>query len=189
MIDYSDYTDMIPPKTIAIVQMRVRPGDGTDGVLKRTKAGDGEYLDTEFVVLEGPYAKRKIFASILLLGTTEGQKQMCERNGALLKQIIDSAKYLDPNDKLAEARKARTVNYRDFNFRFLAEIGAEQGRNGYSDKNVITRAITKDKPEWSGRPPIDQVAPDYVPPGGAAAGSTAGQEAATATPIAKPSWA
>src|SRR6516164_6292903 len=101
-IDFSDYSDLIPPKTIATVQMRVRLGDGTDDALKRTKADDGEGIDAEFVVIEGPFAKRKFFAFMLVVGETDGQKQMSERNKALLKQIIDSANFLDPNDKSPE---------------------------------------------------------------------------------------
>jgi hypothetical protein len=189
-IDYSDYSDLIPEKTIAIVQMRVRSGDGTDGVLKRTKAGDGEGLDVEFMLLNTDYAKRKLFAFILLIGTTDGQKQMCERNGVFLKQIVDSAKFLDPNDKSPEARKARTMNYRDFDgLRFLAEIGVEQGRNGYPDKNVIIKAITKDRAEWGNRAPIDQIAPDMSAQSRAAAEPTAGKAATTPAPIKKPEWA
>jgi hypothetical protein len=182
-VDYSDYSDLIPEKTIAIVQMRVRSGDATDGVLKRTKAGDGEGLDVEFMLLNTDYAKRKLFAFILLIGTTDGQKQMCERNGVFLKQIVDSAKFLDPNDKSPEARKARTMNYRDFDgLRFLAEIGVEQGRNGYPDKNVIIKAITKDRAEWGNRATLDQIAPDVSP-------QSREQTATTPAPIKKPEWA
>ncbi len=189
-IDYSDYSDVIPAKTIAVSQMRVRPGDGTDGVLKRTKAGDGEGLDAEFVLLGGPYAKRKFFAFLLLIGTTDGQKQMCEHNKAFLKQVIDSAKHLDPNDKSPEARAARKMEYRDFDgIRFLAEIGVEEGRNGFPDKNVIAKVITKDKPEWAGRPPIDQTTPDMLAQSGGPTAPATGATATTPAPIVKPAWA
>ena len=49
--------------------MRVVYGDGTDGVLTRTKAGDAEALKAELTVLEGEFAKRKIFAFWLVMGT------------------------------------------------------------------------------------------------------------------------
>jgi hypothetical protein len=189
-IDFSDYSDLIPTIT-AVLQMRIRYGDGADGVSKRTKAGDGEGLDLEYVVLEGPHAKRKFSAFLLLDGQTDGQKQMAEHNKAFLKKVLDSAKYLDPSDKADEARKARTItSYRDLDgVRFLAEVGVEAGKNGYSDRNVVAKVITKDKPEWAGRPPIDQVAPDYAQPGGAAASPTAGQASATPASIKKPEWA
>ena len=189
-IDFSDFSELIPAKTIAIVQMRLRYGDGTDGVLKRSKDGACEMLDLECVVLEGPHAKRKFFGNWLVTGDTDGQKQMAERNKTLLKQVIDSAKHLDPNDKSPEARKARMMEWRDFDgVRFLAEIGVEPGKDGYPDKNVVARVITKDKSEWGGRPPIDQVTPDMLVQSGAAATPAAGAAAPTPAPIKKPEWA
>jgi hypothetical protein len=144
-------------------------------------------LDLELTLLDTQYAKSKLFWFALVEGTTDGQKSMAEHNLATLKKIIDSAKYLDPNDRSQEARQKRTVNWRDFDgLRFLAEIGIEEGKNGFPDKNVIAKVITRDSVDWKGRPPIDQVAPDY----GSPAPSTVPQAAPqTAPPIAKPAWA
>jgi hypothetical protein len=189
-LDFSDYSGLIPPGTVAVLQARVRFGDGTDGVLKRTKNGDAEGLDFELTLLDTQYAKSKLFWFALVVGETDGQKSMADKNHATLKRIIDSAKYLDPNDKSPEARKQRTVNWRDFDGpRFLAEIGIEPGRDGYPDKNVVAKVITRDMPAWGGRPPIDQVAvaPDLSP---APASATPQGRAQQATPpIAKPAWA
>jgi hypothetical protein len=188
-LDFSDYSDAIPPKTVAIVQMKLRYGDGTDNVLKPTRDGSGEGLDAELTLLDTEYAKRKFFSFILVVGETEGQKVMVERNLARLKQVIDSAKYLDPNDKSAEARAKRSLSWREFDgMRFLAEIGIEEGKNGYPDKNIIAKVITRDHPLWAGRPPIDQVAvtPSFGPPPTPAAPQAAPH---AAPPIAKPPWA
>ena len=59
--DYSQMgPELIPHGTTATVQMRIRPGSADeDGLLTRTKTGDAEYLNCEFVVVEGPYTKRK----------------------------------------------------------------------------------------------------------------------------------
>lgn len=191
-IDFTDYNDLIPEKTIAVTEMRLRFGDAIDGVLKRTKGGDGEGLDAEFTIVEGPHARRKFFAFMLVEGSTDGQKSMSDRNKAMLKRIVDSARYLDPNDKSPEIRARRTMVWRDFDgMRFLAEIGIEAGRNGYPDKNVIARVITKDRPEWAGRPPIDQASPDYGPTPAQAPPLPVGPAAATAAPapVSKPKWA
>jgi hypothetical protein len=186
--DFSDYSESIPNKLIAILQMKLRYGDGTDNVLKKTKDGAGEGLDAEFTLLDGPYARRKFFAFMLVEGETEGQKSMGERNMARLKQIIDSGLYLDPYDKSSEARARRSFNWRDFDgFRFLAEIGIEESKGGFPEKNIINKVITKDSPLWGGRPPIDQVAPDY---GSSAAPTPPAPTApAAAAPIVKPAWA
>ena len=66
--------------------MRLRPGGlGEDGLLKRTSKGDAEMLDCEFVVVDGPYAKRKFWDNLLLEGTTPGQKEMALTNRGRLK--------------------------------------------------------------------------------------------------------
>jgi hypothetical protein len=185
-IDFSGYVngDLIPAKTIALVQTSINFGDATDGVLTRTKAGDAEMFKAEFTVAEGPFAKRKVFGNLIVIGSTDGQKQMAERNLGLLKGILASARYVDPNDQSPEARAKLTAEWRDFDgLRFLAEIGVERGKDGFEDKNVIARAISKDMPQWGGRPPIEQIA---------SGGSTGGggvPPASPATPIVKPPWA
>jgi hypothetical protein len=181
-VDFSDYTGLVPAGTVAVLQARIRYGDGTDNVLKRTKAGDAEGLDFELTVLEGPYLKQKVFWFALVKGETDGQKSMAEKNRATLKKVIDSNKFLDPNDRSPEARAKRTVNWRDFdNLKFLGEIGIEEGRNGFPDKNILARVITRDMPQWNGRPPFDQNPPDHT-----SGGPTGG---AAPAPITKPPWA
>jgi hypothetical protein len=108
--DFSDYTGLIPAGTVAVVQTHVRFSDGTDGVLKKTKNGDAEGLDLELTILEGQYAKQKLFWFALVIGTTDGQKSMAEKNLATLKRVIDSAKFLDPNDRSPAARKTRNLS-------------------------------------------------------------------------------
>jgi hypothetical protein len=193
-VDFSDYTGLVPAKTVVVLQMKLRPGEGTDNVLKKTKDGTGEGLDVEFTVLDGEYARRKFFAFLMVSGETENQKSMAGTNRAKLKLFIDSAKFLDPNDKSPEAHAKRTMQWRDFDgLRFLAEIGIEPGRDGFPDRNTVTRGVTRDSPAWNGRPPIDQVAPDYgsgptsAPAPGASAAPQAEPQAAA--PIVRPAWA
>ena len=59
-------------------------------------------LKTEFTVLEGEYAKRKVFGNCIVSGTTEGQKEMAEHYLGMLKGILASARYVDPNDRSPE---------------------------------------------------------------------------------------
>jgi hypothetical protein len=170
--------------------MRIIFGDGTDGVLSPTRAGDAEALKGELTVLEGEYAKRNLSAFWLVIGSTDGQKSMAKRNLVLLKRIIASAKYLDLNDKSPDTLAKYKMEFRDFDgLRFLAEIGIEAGKNGFEDKNIITRAITRDSPQWGGRPPFEQNPPDPTsggPTGGKPPGGGGGVPAA---PTGKPSWA
>jgi hypothetical protein len=56
--------EVIPEGTIAVVQMNIRPGNaGEGGLLKRSKAGDAEGIDAEFIVVEGDYASGSSGAS------------------------------------------------------------------------------------------------------------------------------
>jgi hypothetical protein len=189
-IDFTEYenADLIPEGTIAILQMRIRYGDATDNVLTRSKNGQSELLKVEYVVVDGPQAKRKFIQDHILIGTTDGQKQMADKNKALFKSIIDSAKGLDPADKSPEARKARTMQFRDFDgLRFLAKIAVqpasvnkETGQT-HSARNVIDKAIGRGDPDWRGpiaQAPLDGGGPPspIIPP-------------IAAAPIAKPGWA
>src|SRR6516165_8444135 len=61
--------DVIPHGTIATVRMTVRPGSaGEGGWLRRSKDGGSEALDCEFVVLDGPFAKRKFWTLFTIAG-------------------------------------------------------------------------------------------------------------------------
>ena len=51
--------ELIPDKTVAPVRMSMRG-------IKKTKAGDAQMLDLEFVVTEGPHAKRRMWSNAML---------------------------------------------------------------------------------------------------------------------------
>lgn len=72
--------DVIPANTICGVQLTVRPGGaGDDGWLRRSKKdGASEALDCEFTVIDGEYAKRKIWALYTVHGTTPGHAEAAE---------------------------------------------------------------------------------------------------------------
>jgi hypothetical protein len=188
--DYSDSLpvdmELIPAGLIATVQMRIRAGDGADGVLKRSKNGQSEYLDAEFILVDGKHAKMKFWQNLLLAGETDGHKQMIDKSRAILKAILDSAYGLKSDDKSPEARAKRSKELKDFDgLRFLVKIGIEKGKpkndgstESYKDRNVIDTIITPDKPEYRG--PIEHGGP---PSGGSS------PPASAAAPIPKPVWA
>jgi hypothetical protein len=171
--------------------MRIAFGDGTDGVLTPTKDRSAEMLKAEFTILEGEFVKRKLFANWIVIGSTDGQKSIAERYLATLKRIIASAKFLDPNDRSPETLAKYKMEFRDFDgLRLLAEIGVEPGKDGFGDKNILARVITKDMPAWGGRTPIEQIAPDWQAGSRGGAQATApSAAAAAAAPIPKPPWA
>jgi hypothetical protein len=190
--DYSDATtpidiELIPAGLIATAQMRIREGGGGEGgVLKRSKNGQSEYLDAEFILVDGTHAKMKFWQNLLLAGETDGHKQMTDKSRGILKAILDSAYGLKPDDKSPEARAKRSKELKDFDgLRFLVKVGIEKGKpkndgtsETYKDRNVIDAIVTADKPEYRG--PIEQ---SVSPNGGSP------PPAPAALPVPKPAWA
>jgi hypothetical protein len=185
--------ELIPAGTVASVQMRIRPGGaGEDGMLKRSAKGDCEMLDCEFVLVDGPYSRRKFWTNFVLEGTTAGHAHAAEISRGILRGIIESARNIRPDDLSDQARARRTASLKDFdNIVFIARIGIEKGKpkndgsgENYADKNVIAGIITPDKKEWH---PVEQ-----PPPFNGGNAGTAASPPPSATPasgVAKPSWA
>jgi len=183
--------DLIPQDTTANVSMHIRAGNaGEDGLLKRSKNGDCEMLDIEFVVLDGTFKGRKFWQYMILEGTTDGHEQAAARNRGTLKAILDSALGLKPNDVSAEARARRTVSLKQFEgMCFMAKIGIEKGGakndgsgGSWPDKNCLAGIITPDKTNWK---PIEQPPPFD----GGSAPSAAPSGASSAAPVERPDWA
>jgi hypothetical protein len=192
-----DYTDALPPRefgliphgTIATVTMHPRAGGvGEDGMLKRSQEGTCEMLDVEYVVVDGPYARRKFWGNMVLAGTTDGHAEAAKISRGMLRAIIESARGIRPDDMSPQARAARTVDLKDFdNLTFIAKIGIEKGgarRDGsgnYADKNILLAVIGPDKKDWH---PVEQ-----PPPFNGGAGGAEAAPSNTAPPIARPGWA
>jgi hypothetical protein len=71
--------DVIPSGTICSVQLTVRPGGGgDDGWLRRSKDGASEALDCEFTVIDGEFAKKKVWQLYTVRGTTPGHAEASE---------------------------------------------------------------------------------------------------------------
>jgi hypothetical protein len=178
--------ELIPACTIATLQLAIRFGNaGEDDLLKRSKDGACEMLDLEFTIVDGPYAKRKLWMNLVLAGTTAGHAEAAFRSRGTLKAILDSAHGLDPKDKSSQARAARTVSLKDFDgLRFVGKIGVETGKpkndgsgQNYNDKNILEKVITPDLKEWR----ATEQTPPFDPPKDG--GST------PPTTVNKPSWA
>jgi hypothetical protein len=123
--------DLIPAGTVASVQMTIRPGGiGEDGWLKRSNDGGAEMLDCEFVIVDGEFAKRKIWQLLLLSGTTDGHATAAEISRAFLRGVLESARNIKPNDVSAEAYDRRKAGFADFNgMRFIARLCRKEQRS------------------------------------------------------------
>src|SRR5262252_9706147 len=142
--------DVIPNGTIATVRMSVRPGSaGEGGWLRRSNDGNSEALDCEFVVLDGPFAKRKVWSLFTVAGSTPGHAEAAKISASKLRAILESARGIKPDDTSDAAKEARRANYGDFNgLSFIARIGIGPAQNGYAAQNRLDHVITPDEKNW-----------------------------------------
>jgi hypothetical protein len=173
-------TELIPAGTVATVEMHIRSGNaGPGGWFKRAKDGRSEALDCEFSVLDGDHARRKFWALLTMVGTTDGHGQMGEANRALLCTILESARGITPKDMSEAAKQARQVeSYGVFDgLRFIAKIGIKRGEprpdgsGNYPDRNVLLEAITPDHKQWHS---VEQQPSFSKSSGGAASAAASG---------------
>lgn len=153
--------DLIPDGTFAKVRMTIRPGfvDGATpidaGLLKAGKEPDTKILDTEFTVVEGPFARRKFWQNFTVAGGKLDEKGVSKGWNiakASFRAMVDSALGLDPKD-LGEAAKAkrRLRGLRDLDgITFVAQIMIEPNTNpSYKDQNRLAHVVTPDEPHYA----------------------------------------
>jgi hypothetical protein len=188
---------LIPKGTLVKVRMTIKPGgynDASQGWLHgwATRGDSGAvYLNGEFVVLEGKYARRKLWSLIGLhsdKGPTWGQM-----GRSFIKGALNSAFGLHPDDVSATAQAGRCIeSFADLDgLVFVGKVDWE--KDGYGeDKAVIKIPIMPDHPGYK------EVMGTVTPSSGHAASSAyvpahvshAAQAAAATSPVAgRPAWA
>jgi hypothetical protein len=105
--------DLIPANTLVKVTMIIRPGGaGPEGWLTQSQASAAQYLNTEAIVMEGPYARRRIYTRIGFRGKgvdASGVDKYANRGRALIRGILESARGIKANDQSEAARAARLI--------------------------------------------------------------------------------
>lgn len=147
-------TNVIPKGTVAKVRMTLRPGGFDDpsqgwtgGYAKRGTTG-AVYLDAEFTVLEGPYARRKIW-SLIGLYSPKGP-DWANMGRSFLRGILNSARGISDKDNSSEAQARRRIGgFSDLDgLEFVARIDIGQDTNG-EDKNEVRSAVTVDHRDYA----------------------------------------
>ncbi|NCP64080.1 MAG: hypothetical protein GW836_05410 [Paraglaciecola sp.] len=177
--------NLIPKGTLVKVRMTIRPGGYDDasqgwtgGYATQSNTTGSIYLNCEFVVLDGPYAKRKMW-SLIGLHSPKGP-EWANMGRAFIKGILNSARGLHPQDNTPQAQQARRIQgFADLDgIEFVAKVDMEKDQNG-DDKNVVKTAITPDSKDYAavmGCVTSQPTAPASKP-------------ATTAAPSGRPSWA
>ena len=176
--------NVIPAGTLVKVRLSIKPG-GFDDASQGWTAGYATYskdtgaifLNCEFVVLEGQYAKRKVWNNIGL-HSSKGPIY-AEMGRSFIKGILNSARNIMPKDVTPQAQAARRISgladLEGIVFVGRISIGTDKHSN---PKNEINHAITPDHKEYAAimggvSPSTAPVAPAAVP----------------AAPSNRPSWA
>jgi len=170
--DAQSNSNVIPKGTLAKVRLTLRPGGFDDptqgwtgGYAKRGSTGS-VYLDAEYTVLEGPYAKRKIW-SLIGLYSPNGPN-WANMGRSLVRGILNSSRGISDKDNSPEAQARRRINgFADLDgLEFIARIDVGQDTNG-DDKNEIKSAVMpdhRDYPQVMGHVAAPGMAPQMQPP-------------------------
>ena len=205
--------DLIPRGTAARVRMSIKPGGHdnpemgwTGGWASESFETGAVYLSCEFVVMEGPFAKRKVWSNIGLhspKGPTWGNM-----GRTFVRAALNSARNIHPADNSPQAQNARRIAaFGDLDgLEFAARIDIEKDAKGGGDKNTIKSAIEPDHKDYAlvmgvaskstpsgggssafaSRSPATVAAPSTTPP---AAAARPAQPTQQSVPGGKPAWA
>lgn len=187
--------DLIPKGSVVKVRMSIKPGGHDDpaqgwsgGYATESFDTGSVYLACEFVVLEGPFAKRKLWSNIGLLsrkGPTWGQM-----GRSLIRAILNSARNVHPQDNSPQAAAARRIQgFHELDgIEFLARVDVEKDSKG-EDRNVVKLAIEPDHKDYA---TLMGTLPKPTPSGhsGSPAQAAPAYAAPQRPPVAgKPAWA
>jgi hypothetical protein len=148
--------DLIPANTLAKVCLTIRPGGaGPEGWLTQSKTSTALYLNTEAVVMEGPFARRRIYTRIGFRGKAAGgpgDDTYGNRGRAMIRGILESARGVRAGDQSETARVSRMIrSLGDLGgLEFVAKVGIERDKDRPDEpgRNVIKAAVGADHAEY-----------------------------------------
>lgn len=147
--------DLIPKGTVVRVRMIIKPGGYDDpsqgwtgGYATRSATTGSVYLNCEFVVLDGPFARRKMW-SLIGLYSAKGA-EWTNMGRTFIKAILNSARGISPTDNSSAAQNARRISgFSDLEgIEFVGKVDWEKDQNG-QDKCVIKSAVTPEHKEYA----------------------------------------
>lgn len=188
--------DLIPKGTLVRVRMTIKPGGYDDpsqgwtgGYATRSTTTGSVYLNCEFVVLEGPFARRKMW-SLIGLHSPKGA-EWTNMGRTFIKAILNSARGINPSDNSPSAQNARRISgFADLEgIEFVGKVDWEKDQNG-QDKCVIKSAITPDHKEYAAHLSGAAPAAPSAPVSGHGGNANAYAQATGRAPVSgRPSWA
>jgi len=147
--------DLIPKGTTVKVRMTIKPGGHDDpaqgwtgGYATESFDTGSVYLACEFVVLEGPYAKRKMWSNIGLY-SPKGPA-WANMGRSMIRGILNSARNVHPQDNSPQAASARRIQgFHELDgIEFLARVDVEKDAKG-EERNVVKLAVEPDHKDYA----------------------------------------
>jgi hypothetical protein len=177
------------------VRLTIRPGGFDDpaqgwtgGYATRGTTGS-VYLSGEFTVLEGPYARRKIF-TLIGLYSPKGP-DWANMGRSLVRGMLNSARGISDKDNSAQAQAARRISgFADLDgLEFVAKIDVGTDTNG-DEKNEIRAAVTPDHKEYAAIMGVPgTMAPTQTQPQQPQPSQSSMPQSSAPTAGVRPSWA
>ncbi len=147
--------DLIPKGTVARVRMTIKPGGFDDpaqgwngGYATQSFETGSVYLSCEFVILEGEFARRKMWSNIGLQSPKGPNWGNMGRT--FVRAALNSARNIRPQDNSPQAAAARRIaGFHELDgLEFVARIDVEKGGRGEL-KNVVKLAVEPDHPDYA----------------------------------------
>ncbi len=152
--EQQQHFDLIPKGTVAKVRMTIKPGGHDDaaqgwtgGYATQSFETGSVYLACEFVVLEGEYARRKLWSNIGL-HSPKGPA-WANMGRTFLRAALNSARNVRPQDNSPQAAAARRIQgFHELDgLEFVARIDVEKDGRGEL-RNVVKMAVEPDQPDY-----------------------------------------
>lgn len=147
--------NLIPKGTVARVRMTIKPGGFDDaaqgwsgGYATQSFETGSVYLSCEFVILEGEFARRKMWSNIGL-HSPKGPN-WANMGRTFVRAALNSARNIQPQDHSPQASAARRIEgFHDLDgLEFVARIDVEKDGRGEM-KNVVRLAVEPGQPDYA----------------------------------------
>jgi len=188
--DQGGVGELIPDGTLAWARLTVRPHNIDQGLFLKTSQAPGkdgkhsQYLDVELTILEGPYAKRKVWNLLGMVGTEAWVNQ----SRAAIRHILEVGREItnfaagERKYVLGQQNQQGEAIFEELDgLRCAIKIGVEPGKDGRQDKNTVRAYLSPNPQSNTHKEFLRLVAGDTAP-------KTTASQAATKPASSAPTW-
>jgi hypothetical protein len=166
--------ELIPDGTFCKLKMSIRKGGANGaspldaGLLLASEKSNAKMLDCEFLVIEGPFARRKFWRNFVVDGgkrNKDGASIGWGMSKSTFRAMLESAQGISPTDMSEDAKRKRTLQglaHLD-GIVFAARVMVEPASDPqYKDKNDLANVVLPNEPQYMAIMNGQLVEPDPV---------------------------